>query len=1029
MFNFKSALKSKEITQVKKLFQNNNPIQVMGLNSLTTGAVIGCVCERGIIVSKDLVSSSKLAEMLSAFGYNIKFLTTPFENNLKLIDNNIKDDFMQILQDFAKEKVDFIIAMPEVLFQKVPTVETLINSSFKLNVNDNLELSTLSQKLVELGYQKVDYISSRGEFSVKGDTVLVFPLNCENLIRLEFFDTQLEKISEVLFEERKLKNNLNSFDFYARELPISNKNILSLSENVIFDEPKQIEEHIANFEDGENFVDKKNVLKTLKNQKTLAFSNIIAKTFFNYQEIIRFSIEQSKSYLYSYKELLQDLSYYKNANKQVFMFCKNEKNKELLQNFLEDNFVFTKTISGNEANIHLLTDFLPHTINIVGTNSVLIGTYDLFKKDNTNNAKRNKKLFIPKINDFVVHEKHGIGKCVGLEKLKISGYEKDYIIIEYFGGDKFYLPSEQADSLSLYSSSDDSPKLNKLGGVEFAKVKEKVYKNVKDLAFDLLKLYAKRENSKGIVYAKDDYLMQQFEDAFEYNETPDQLRAIEDIKKDMESTKIMDRLVCGDVGYGKTEVALRAVYKAVISGKQVAILCPTTILSEQHFQTAQKRFHGFMVNVARFNRLISKKEENAVLKGLEDGTINVVCGTHKLLSDKVKFKNLSLLVLDEEQRFGVEDKEKIKNIKNNIDVLSLSATPIPRTLHMALSGIRDLSVIDTPPKERKPIQTFVTEFDEGLIEKACKQELARNGQVLIIYNRIDTIYDFAGKIRELLPNVSVGVAHGRLSQKSLEESILKLYSGEYQILVSTTLIENGINLSTANTLIVVDADKLGLSQSYQIRGRIGRSDKIAYAYFLFQQGKKLTDTAYHRLTALMENTALGSGYKIALADLDIRGAGNVLGKEQHGNLVKVGYDLYYKLLNVALKDIKGEKEGEIREVKFDIDLDCYIPETYIQDKDERLKVITKISDIENEKMAEELKESLFFTYGKVPQEVENIILLALLKVFAQKNGVKRILINANTATIFYYDDKPALEVAKFGSILEKIKETFKALNK
>ncbi|MDD4816069.1 MAG: transcription-repair coupling factor, partial [Clostridia bacterium] len=628
---------------------------------------------------------------------------------------------------------------------------------------------------------------------------------------------------------------------------------------------------------------------------------------------------------------------------------------------------------------------------------------------------------------YVVHNIHGIGKCVGLEKLKFSDYEKDYFIIEYANGDRLYLPTEQTDTISAFYAGEKEPKLNKLGGVEFAKIKEKVYKNVKQIAFDLLELYAKREKTMGNVYVKDDYLMEMFETAFPFEETADQLQAINDIKTDMESKKIMDRLVCGDVGYGKTEVALRAIYKAVLSGKQVAFLCPTTILAEQHYKTCQSRFNGFMVKVARFNRLVKKAEQDEVVKGLADGSINVVCGTHKLLNDKLKFKNLTLLVLDEEQRFGVEDKEKIKNMKNNIDVLSLSATPIPRTLHMSLSGIRDISIIDTPPKERLPIQTFVTQYTEDLVERACNQELSRGGQVLVIFNRIDKIYDFANKMKKMLPNVNIGVAHGRLSQKLLEDAIMKLYNHKYQILVATTLIENGIDLPSANTLIVVDADKLGLSQLYQIRGRIGRSNKTAYAYLTFNANKQLTNTAYQRLTAIMEHTALGSGFKIAMADLEIRGAGNVLGKEQHGNMAKVGYDLYYKLLNMALKEIKGEKSEDKKDMKLDINISAYIDENYITNEDDRIKVYGQISLLNSQQQLQNLKTDLTCVYGKMPTELDNLMKIALIKNLATNQNIKRIIINQNACKVYFYDNKDII-FSEFLSVNDKMEQVLEFLS-
>ncbi|MBQ9786061.1 MAG: DEAD/DEAH box helicase, partial [Clostridia bacterium] len=502
------------------------------------------------------------------------------------------------------------------------------------------------------------------------------------------------------------------------------------------------------------------------------------------------------------------------------------------------------------------------------------------------------------------------------------------------------------------------PKLNKIGGEQFDKIKQKVKESVSKLAIDLLDIYSKREKSKGFVYSPSNYLYEEFENAFPYEETEDQTSAINDIKKDMEGTKIMDRLICGDVGYGKTEVALRAIYKAVLDGKQVAFLCPTTILSQQHYQTAKERFSDFMVNVQVLNRFKTKAQQEQILKDLKEGKVDLIIGTHRLLSGDVTFKDLGLLVLDEEQRFGVADKEKIKDLKKNVDVLTLSATPIPRTLNMALTGIRDISIISTPPKERIAVKTFVQEESDTLILNACKKELLRGGQVIYVFNRVEGIYAEAERIKNLLPDARVGVAHGQMPEKLLEQTIMQLYNGEFDILVATTLIESGIDLPDANTLIVIDSDRLGLSELYQLRGRIGRSDKVAYAYFTFNPSKILTSDAYKRLDAILEYTELGSGFKIAMRDLEIRGAGDILGKEQHGHLEKVGYDLYCKLLEEAVKELKGEKVKELNPIKIDILTSASLPESYVKSEDERIKLYSKISQIATSEEYDNVKSIL-----------------------------------------------------------------------
>lgn len=1020
MFNFEKNLALPTLEDIKTHFLAGKKQQIYGLSSSVVGLFVGLLGKESVFVAKDILSGSRVAQMLSALGLRVEFLSGGYEQN-GLVDAGLKDDFFAAISALVNKECDVLIVTPNALVQKVPNAEDLVGATIKLETNKTFNFSTFPQNLVKLGYQRVDRVMARGEFSVKGDVVILAPLGKENLVRIEFFDDLVEKITEISYDDKKLVKKLEYLLIYPRDVELKNQNILALTNKVFFDEPKQIETVVDNLQDNQSALQKEDVFKVIP-QCALAFSNILGKTFFKAEKTLRLSSEVGKNYYHNLTEFAEELKSFMGSEKQIFVFCGSKENKQNLERFLEEKFVFIKTVTGESKNVVLLEDNLPQTVFLHDAGAIFFGTENLFGKQKKKKVSAKKaKLFVPKLNEFVVHDLHGVGKCIGLEKMNLAGSEKDYIIIEYQGGDKLYLPSEQADSLSQFSAREENPKLNKLGGIDFARVKEKVYKSVKEMAFDLLKLYAKREKAKGTVYPKDDYLMEKFEEAFMFDETPDQLRAIADIKADMESTKIMDRLVCGDVGFGKTEVALRAIYKAVLADSQVAFLCPTTILAQQHYKTCLKRFEGFMVKTARFNRLMTKKEEKEVLQGLLDGTINVVVGTHKLLSKNVVFKNLTLLVLDEEQRFGVEDKEKIKTLKDNIDVLSLSATPIPRTLHMSLTGIRDISVIETPPVSRQPVQTFVTEFDEEVIKRAILLELSRGGQVLVIFNNIEHIYQFAALIRALSNGASVGVAHGKMPPKMLEDSIIKLYSGEYQILVSTTLIENGVDLPTANTLIVIDADKLGLSQAYQIRGRIGRSDKVAYAYFLINGDKTITETAYKRLSALMENTSLGSGLKIAMADLDIRGAGNVLGKEQSGNMQKVGYDLYYKLLSIALKEIKGEKPLERREVKINISLPTFIPETFVENQDERLKMITDISALETRTQVKEYLLNLKNVFGRVPKEVENLAQVALLKNLAEICGAKIVNITEKGYKIYFYD-KNDIILEERATILENLEK-------
>ncbi|RYL88186.1 transcription-repair coupling factor [Sporolactobacillus sp. THM7-4] len=610
------------------------------------------------------------------------------------------------------------------------------------------------------------------------------------------------------------------------------------------------------------------------------------------------------------------------------------------------------------------------------------------------NAERLKNYNELKTGDYVVHVDHGIGRYVGIETLEVNGTHKDYLQIVYKGNDKLYVPVEHIDQVQKYVGSEGKePKIYSLGGSEWKKVKNKARSSIQDIADDLIKLYAEREASKGHAFVKDGPAQREFEAAFPYQETADQLQAIEEIKKDMESEKPMDRLLCGDVGYGKTEVALRAAFKAIADGKQVAFLVPTTILAQQHYETTRERFENFPVSIGLLSRFRSRKEQSETLKGLKDGTVDLVIGTHRLLSKDVKFKDLGLLIVDEEQRFGVTHKEKIKRLKANIDVLTLTATPIPRTLHMSILGVRDLSIIETPPENRFPVQTYVTEYSHTLIREAIERELARGGQVYFLYNRVETIQRMAEMIAQLVPDAAVTYAHGQMKESELEASMIDFLDGTDDVLVSTTIIETGVDIPNVNTLIVYDADKMGLSQLYQLRGRVGRSNRVAYAYFTYQRDKVMNEVAEKRLQAIKEFTELGSGFKIAMRDLSIRGAGNLLGAEQHGFIDSVGFDLYTQMLKDAIAERRGQvptTEERHKKATIEIDADAYIPDTYIKDSLQKIDMYKRFKAADTMEYLEELKEEMIDRFGDYPREVEDLFKVASLRVMADKLMIEEI---------------------------------------
>lgn len=729
------------------------------------------------------------------------------------------------------------------------------------------------------------------------------------------------------------------------------------------------------------------------------------KNYFSKQKVVDFDYDciNLPSLLQNLQEIKTILEQHK--EKQIYL-CLNSADtlNAVSRIFDETNIPYTTNRNGKGL---ILTELkIPYNICFSDDDKLYIGSTNFAHKREATGKAKSQVKYLPKAGEYVVHSTHGIARCEGVVSMKINGVDKEFFKLTYRGGDTLYVPSENADCLSLYLADDNNVTLNKLGGKEFFVQKQRAIKSIEDMSKELIELYAKRRAVKGFTYSKDDYLYTEFENAFAYTETADQLQAIADVKRDMTTGKVMDRLICGDVGFGKTEVAMRAMFKAVEDGKQVAFLAPTTILSLQHYNTAKQRTKDFGVNVEMLNRFRSTKQQKQILDDLATGKINVICGTHRLLSDDIKFNDIGLLILDEEQRFGVKAKEKIKQMKNNVDVLTLSATPIPRTLSMSLMSIRDISIINTAPVNRLPVKTYVLGYNEEVVCNAINDEINRGGQVLVVYNNVEKLPAFANNLKQLLHNDKAvfDIAHGQMSEIALENAIKRLYDKETNVFVSTTLIENGIDLPKANTLIVIETDHLGLSQMYQLRGRVGRNNEQAYAYFTYPKNKVLTEESTARLQAIAENTELGSGFKIAMRDLSIRGAGELLGKTQHGHMIKIGYDMYSKLLNETLRKMRGEKVETERDIKLDIALPSKIPVEFVADEAERLKIIAKISNIDSKQKAREVINELLISYGKLPIEIYHLANIALLKCFAIKQKVKQIIINKTKMAIIYYDD-------------------------
>lgn len=743
------------------------------------------------------------------------------------------------------------------------------------------------------------------------------------------------------------------------------------------------------------------VYKNMQSSRLMLLSSLDYKPkMLKPADYLRIDARSISSYNNSFEYLADDINKYKRTGYRVVLVCNSRTRAARIVADLEelgtqsyfsedyDKEIMPGTVMVTYGNIHRGFEY-----PLIGF--VIITENDIFT---SRTRKKQKKKYEGRsiagfnelnVGDYVVHEMHGLGVYKGIEKITVEGVEKDYIKIEYAGNSNLYVLATQLDRLQKYAASDTEkkPKLNKLGSVEWNKTKAKVHGAVEEIANDLVELYSIRQNQKGYAFGPDTVWQKEFEEMFPYEETDDQLNAIADTKADMESTRIMDRLICGDVGYGKTEVAIRAAFKAVQEGKQVAYLVPTTILAQQHFNTFEQRMKNFPLKVAQLSSFRTNKEIKETLADLKKGFVDVVIGTHRLLSKDVEFKDLGLLIIDEEQRFGVAHKEKIKKLKNNIDVLTLSATPIPRTLHMSLVGIRDMSVLEEPPVDRVPIQTFVTEHNDEMIREAINRELARGGQVYYVYNRVRSIDEAAAHIQELVPQANVAFAHGQMEKRELEKIMVDFINGDIDVLISTTIIETGMDISNVNTMIIEDADKFGLSQLYQLRGRVGRSNRTAYAFLLYRRDRMLTEVAEKRLSAIREFSDFGSGFKIAMKDLEIRGAGNVLGKSQHGHMAAVGYDLYCKMLNEAVNDLKGIKNEYSFETNVDLSVDAYIPSTYIKSEYQKLDIYKRIAAIESEEELSDMKDELVDRYGSLSTPAVNLLNIALIKSMAHKIGI------------------------------------------
>ena len=964
--------------------------------------------------------------------------TLPYQNvsPYEVVVGNLYDYAKQI--DTLETKPNLVFTPVKTLLEKFPSEQFFEDNSFSLKIGDSISQTDLLNRLIKLGYKRSTMVSDIGEFSIRGDIADIYSLE-ENPIRIEFWgdeivdirffnnETQksIKKITEPVYirplykfvlpenppnefpkelkEQFENEGYFEGINVYQSYFNSDLVNILDYFKDyiIVFDEYAEVSAKYQQIDD--NFINSYN--EALKTNQIYALKEI---NHFTWEEIIKKTAGMQKIYLNNFlSDENNEVIDIDARNVQIF-----DADIQAVAKFLQEHKGYQITIATDfqERVKEVLAEYDIFDINYIrnitsqGTELrdgkiLLLTDRELFnkrQKDIPSNRKRHykeKAEYIENINDikegeYVVHSIHGVGVYKGLTKQEFDGQLKDYLTIEYANKDKLHIPAEQINMLCRYRGSGQiKPKLSRMGGSDWENTKTKVKKEVEAIAYDLLRLYARRKMKTGIEFAPDSPLQLEMEDTFEYIETPDQLKSINQIKTDMESPNPMDRLVCGDVGFGKTEVAMRAMFKAVTSLKQVAVIVPTTVLALQHFQTISERFKPFGIDVELLCRFRSPKERHETLKNLATGKCDVVIATHSLLQDKVIFKDLGLLVIDEEHRFGVRHKEKLKEFRENIDIISMSATPIPRTLYMSLSGIKDISVINTPPQNRLPIKTFVGEYNEQTVKNAIVNELDRDGQVFYLYNRVETIEEFKLELQKLVPNARIAIGHGQLSEKQLEDVIIGFDNHDYDILLCTTIIENGIDIPNANTMIIHEADKLGLAQLYQLRGRVGRSDKQAYCYCFYKKSKELSHEASERLKAIKEFTTLGSGYRIAMRDVEIRGVGNILGTKQHGHMVNVGFDTYCQLLEETVNELKGEAIKANKPTIVDINITAYIPDEWVGSGEQKMIEYKRLSDVKNEVELDYIVSEWKDRFSRIPDEVENLIKLIKLRLIATECGI------------------------------------------
>ncbi len=1026
-------------------------VYISGVSESRSAAVAGLLSaernSQSLVVSSSYEKAEKMAEDIRAFT-KMPVCLLPEEKAMHLAfqaksQENLIDE-IKILIALAKGEKCIVVGSFESFKKSLPPLCVFRDSVLNLRLGERIDIEDIKKQLTYMGYERRDMVEAKGQWALRGGIIDVFPPHTDDAVRIELFDVEIDSLRYFDALSQRSRANVKEIAIYPARLFLrseeqtaeivekilagmeasperdslvesaetgTNLQLFEEHLNLVYGKTEKYGDYLA--EDGIFIIDDpdrmenefladitgkgKAVFALLPFLKPLSAMGKVAAN-------LTLSSRQAMAFNGRMDFLEEEIKRLVNAKFRIIIACSTKERIDNMKDFLA-RFPKGEKVELELAGISTGMEFTDEKLSIISDTDIFLRIKKKKRRKDEDHEKRSIKAFTDiKKGDYVVHENHGIGKFTGVVQLDVHGYKKDYVKIQYAGEDVLYIPVDQMEMVQKYMGSEGAkPKLNKLTGGEWERTKQRVKAAVQDVAKELLALSAERKMEKGYAFSKDSPWQREFEDMFPYEETEDQLRSIREIKRDMEKSLPMDRLLCGDVGYGKTEVAARAVFKCLNDGKQAAMLVPTTLLANQHYNTFVSRFENYPVKTEMLSRFRSESAQREIVRKLKTGEVDFVVGTHRLLSGDIEFKDLGLLIIDEEQRFGVQHKEAIKKLRKNVDVLAISATPIPRTLHMSLVGIRDMSLIEDPPADRYPVQTYVMEQEDETLRQVIMRELDRGGQVFVVFNRISGIQRVAAHIQELVPDARIGVSHGRMDERLMEDNMLKFVDNQINVLVSTSIVESGLDIPNANTMIILDADRFGLSQLYQLRGRVGRSSRMAYAYLMYQKNKVLTEIAEKRLRAIREFTEFGAGFHIAMRDLEIRGAGNLLGLEQHGHMLMIGYELYVKLVEEAIRKISGNASGnfdtnggedgeaeELHEVSIELPIEAYISSDYVADETTKLHMYKRIAAIEDEEDKRDIIDEFNDRFGSVPEETLNLIDAALIRSLALKAGIKRV---------------------------------------